>query len=109
MDCHPSSVHLGYILPWRVKSGQKPTPKLLNDNDTFDKMMDDVRTWRDEQASKNKGTVKAFTVQLVNLQPDMATQGAKPTAKVSYHIPLQIDLALIHLVDRGESCSHFRC
>jgi hypothetical protein len=80
MGCHPSLLELGYVLPWRTKAGAKTTPKLLNDNESFEKMVDDVRAWRQEQASKSKGkgVVKSFSIRLVNLQAD----AAKPLKKV---------------------------
>jgi hypothetical protein len=72
MDCHSSTVSLGYILPWKIKGNAKPSPKILDGDAAFEKLKADIQIWLSEQQAKNKGkgVVKHFTVQLVNLAAD---------------------------------------
>jgi hypothetical protein len=70
-----SSISIGYILPWKAnKSGGKTAPKILDNEEAYEKMKADVAVWRKEQASKNKGkgVVKAFSIQLVDLNDNSA-------------------------------------
>jgi hypothetical protein len=77
MDCHQDSLLIGYILPWKIKNGSKPAPKLLDDEAAFDKLKEDVEAWRKEQTAKNKGkgVVKQFSIQLTDLRNNEVAHG----------------------------------
>jgi hypothetical protein len=87
MDCHASSVSLGYILPWKVKGNSKPAPKILDGDASFEKLKNDIQIWLSEQQAKNKGkgVPKHFTVQLVNLAAD-ADPGKVRFSRMSYSL-----------------------
>ena len=59
---------IGYILPWKLPKSGKPVPKLLDDEDSYKKLLDNVWAHIDEQKSKNKGKgkVKPFSIQIVD-------------------------------------------
>jgi hypothetical protein len=60
--------HIGYILPWKAPRTGKPVAKLLEDEDSFKTLLENVWAHIDEQKAKNrgKGKVKPFTIQIVD-------------------------------------------
>jgi hypothetical protein len=84
MDCHTSSLMLGFVLPWKIKSNQKTTPKILDSTETFEKLITDIQTWRDEQRLKSKGKeIKVPAIRLHNLRPEKEHPTMKgPATKV---------------------------
>jgi hypothetical protein len=81
-----STLHLsqiGYIPSYKPKN-PKPIPKMLEDEESWEILLDDVSDYIVACKSKNrgKGIVKAFTVILVDMSgPDGKDNGAK---KVSF-------------------------
>jgi hypothetical protein len=59
---------IGYILPWKAPRTGKPTAKLLEDEEAFRNLINNVWQYIDEQKAKNKGKgkVKPFTIQIVD-------------------------------------------
>jgi hypothetical protein len=77
MKMETSVLHLsqiGYILPWKAPRTGKPVAKLLEDEQSFDKLVENIWAYIDEQKAKNrgKGKVKPFTVQIVDTGPQDA-------------------------------------
>lgn len=81
-----STLHLsqiGYIPSYKPKN-PKPIPKMLEDEESWEILLDDVSDYIMACKSKNrgKGVVKAFTVILVDMSvPDGKDNGVK---KVSF-------------------------
>ena len=64
---HRSSI--GYILPWKVPRTGKPIAKLLEDEEAFRILINNIWQYIDEQKAKNKGKgkVKPFSIQVVDM------------------------------------------
>jgi len=60
---------IGYILPWKVPRTGKPIAKLLEDEEAFGNLINNIWQYIDEQKAKNKGKgkVKPFCIQIVDM------------------------------------------
>jgi hypothetical protein len=82
-----STLHLsqiGYIPSYKPKN-PKPVPKMLEDEESWEILLDDVSDYIVACKSKNrgKGVVKAFTVILVDMSgPDGNDNGAKKVSLI---------------------------
>ena len=60
---------IGYILPWKVPRTGKPIAKLLEDEEAFGNLINNIWQYIEEQKAKNKGKgkVKPFCIQVVDM------------------------------------------
>ena len=74
---------IGYLPSFWPKSS-KPCPKLLEDEESWTKLVDTVAEYRIQCRAKNKGkgTVPAFTIHIVDTG-NAAVQGVEKGKKVS--------------------------
>jgi hypothetical protein len=78
---------IGYVLPWKAPRTGKPIAKLLEDEEAFQNLINNVWQYIDEQKAKNKGKgkVKPFSIQIVDTS-DVADKVRSPTAPLIYFL-----------------------
>jgi hypothetical protein len=66
---------ISYVLPWKAPRTGKPTAKLLEDEEAFKMLINNVWAHIDKQKSKNcsKGKVKPFTIQIIDTSEPVDT------------------------------------
>jgi len=66
--CLSLLAHIAYVPSYKPKTS-KPVPKLLEDEDDWEKLLDDVEKYRAvcTGKSKGKGVVKAFVIMLIDM------------------------------------------
>ncbi|KAI0324838.1 hypothetical protein GY45DRAFT_1340526 [Cubamyces sp. BRFM 1775] len=61
MGCEPLLIRLAYILPWEQKGGRKPAPTLLQHEDEWNSLKEQVDAHIKAEKSKNRGHGHAIT------------------------------------------------
>jgi hypothetical protein len=72
---------IGYILPWKAPRSGKAIPKLLEDDNSFKMLLNNVTQYIDEQKAKKngKGVVKPFSITIID------TSALTDASKVCLH------------------------
>lgn len=95
MRMNVSTLHLtqlGYIPSYKPKN-PTPVPKMLEDEESWEILLDDVSDYIDTCKSKNcgKGAVKPFTVLLVDISaPDGPGIGGKKVSLSIYFVSMTL-------------------
>ncbi|KAJ3797142.1 hypothetical protein GGU11DRAFT_827474 [Lentinula aff. detonsa] len=110
-----SSTHLGSLgyIPSYLPKSPKPLPRLINSDETYEKMIEGIESWIEEAKSKTKGKkkVKAFSIRLIDTSgPTMkesrkkSKQGSKATESVPALSPAGSEEAIYKEIEQEHAC-----
>lgn len=74
---------IGYVPSYKPKS-PKPVPKLLEDDESYEAMLDDIENYiqTSKEKNKGKGIVKAFVIRIVDTSGSTGKDAVVTSGKV---------------------------